>query len=1129
MRLLVCDSNPPDVHSALGHLDAPGASVMINPQWITPDPTEKLWIACGAPAVKMVQSAGWLSKKGGVEANRGKLFQNVTPDGWNHSISVGVTYAPQIYHIDYADFVAFQADIALYRRFESTGTILPKLGKYTYATSLAGVIRYLKAEHARTGLPVELALDLETEGLDPFNPDKKIVSVSATAKTGISDVVYCLNTQGTELGKLVAQIDWIAAQSWIKVVGANFKYDMLWLRVKWNVIFTNFTFDTCNGGSLCEENRSNTLNLHTKIYSPELGGYDDEFNRTFDKGKMSSVPLDALLPYAGGDTDACLRNYHKIRAQLLSDNITTSGKPSKNSLTSVYLNVVHPALKALHKMEYTGVYVDVDRFHEFGADLENRMNESMAHAASVLPKSLLDKYGGLNSTGGAPLSKANMIAELLFSPTGFNLKPTMVTEKDKKPSTAEQHLASFKDHPEAGPIIAYYLDYKSVSKMHSTYYNGFLGHLRADNRWHPSYIIHKQGDDKGNEQAASGTVTGRGSAVAPAFQCVSGDTEIFTRDGIRTAADLIDWTMDREDNLIYTNAALDVWGSEGFKTTSHFFRSWRADLLKVTFGNGNELTCTPEHPIKIRNEGWVKAKDLTLDDYAPMPMRAVRAKGPSWCSPILAEALGLITGCGAISMTAPLFYIEVPQEYGPWLQEALGTATIPTTLDYVEDRAVLTINFSETLPASSRAFLLALPDAKGPSIAPELRGTDSMYGFLRGFIRSTGTFERARSGRIRVKTPRRALALALLRETAMEGVNPPTILKHRTYYLIRWSGLSAGVLAERIGMAQEGWPTEPVKSSIFRNFTGMRVADVAPAGAGYVYDFTVPSTHDFYANGMLVHNTVPKHSYWGKRLRECIIAPPGHLILGRDYSQGELKVAACWAGETKMIAAYRNGIDLHTLTAATVNGMSYEEAMFLKKKDKDAYDTLRQNGKAGNFGLLYGMSAYGFMMYAAAVYGVILTLEQAEAMRDAFFDLYPGLPFWHDRQISEAQQYGHVRSPLGRIRHLPGISSPIKAIRKGTQNQAINSPIQGTLVDMMWMSMGIIEQERPQLLNPFGQVHDQGLWYVPEDQIDEALAYSGSIMEDLPFEAKFGWKPELAFNTDAEVGLNLASLQKIAA
>lgn len=1137
MRLLIADGDPTEIQEALSHLDAPGASVLIKPQWITPDPSEKLWVACGAPAVKLIQSAGWIPNKGGVEANRGKLFTGVKPDGWTSEIAVGITYAPQIRNIDYPQFVHLQCDIAGYRRYEATGTMQPKLGKYTYVSDLTGVIDYCKRVHEATGEPVELALDTETEGLDPFNPNKNIVCIQLSAKEGISDVIYTLDMSWDYIQKtIIPQLQWLVSQPWIKTVGANLKYDMLWLRVKWAIVVENFTFDTCNGGSLCEENRNNTLNLHTKVYSPELGGYDDEFNRTHDKSKMGEVPKADLLPYAGGDTDACLRNYRKIRKELISDNMTPSGKPAKNSLASVYIHIVHPTLKALHKMEYNGVCVDVDKFHAFGADLENRMNESMAMAAAVMPKALIEKYGGLTETGGAPLSKPNMIAEFLFSPTGLNLKPLQVTEKTSKPSTSEYHLSQFKDHPEASKVIERYLDYKSVSKMHGTYYKGFLSHLRADNKWHPSYIIHRQGGGKDNEQDAAGTVTGRGSATAPAFQCVTGDAEILTKSGVRTAASIIDPILPDGAYNPFVKHTMPIWGSEGWQDTSNIFKSWRADLMRIRFVNGNELKCTPEHPIRIQGAGWIRAKDVHTGHYYKIPKKHERAPMPLWCNRELATVLGIIAGAGRITADDEKVQFEIPAEFGVGVHDALGQNCIIGSLEYIGPLAILTFDPMASVNRSYNAmtFFMALPGKGSPSIAYDLRGTEAIYPFLNGFFRTncevigehTPTNDRRRCIS---RVTSRELALALLRETSMEGLNPPYIRQKEDHWQIRWGCFSAANMLDKAGLLPEGWPVDMGGTNPKEKKMGLRVSSVESADPGYVYDFTVPTTHDFYANGILVHNTVPKHSYWGKRLRECIVAPDGYVIVARDYSQGELKVAACWAGEQKMIQAYKNGIDLHTLTAATVNGMSYEEAMFLKKNDAAAYDILRQNGKAGNFGLLYGMSAYGFMMYADAVYGVKLTLEEAEAMRNAFFDLYPMLPMWHDRQINEARIHGMVRSPLGRLRHLPTINSPIKKVRETTQNQAINSPIQGTLVDMMWWSMGIIEQEAPSLLLPFGQVHDQGLWYSPEDQVDAALKLSGSVMENLPFHEKFGWKPELTFNTDAEVGYNLAELKKVAA
>lgn len=1136
MRLVVCGSKEQDdianIKSALANLNLPGASVLINPDYLLPDPNEHLWIACGKGAVDHLQSAGWIPKKGGVESNRGKLFQ-VQPDGWTSPIHVGTTYSPLIRHIEYNDFVMLEADLKLYQRFEKTGTLEPQLGRYTWAADFQAVIDYLKYQHESTKAPVELAIDLETMGLHPWFPDKHILTVSLTGKIGYSDVVDLRGKTAFQIEMLIKQLKWLLTQPWIKTIGANLKFDLLWLRVKWGVVCTNFTFDTCNGGSLVEENRPNTLNLHAKIYAPELGGYDDEFNRTFDKAHMETVPPENLLPYAGGDTDAALRVYHGVRQQLLSDNVTASGKPAKNSLTSVYINVVHPALKALHKVEFTGVYVDTDKFHAFGADLDNRMVESTQKALAHLPKALLNKHGGPDENGGAPLSKPNLAADFLFSPSGLNLTPLQTTEKTGKPSTAEFHLAMFKDHPEAGPFIAQYLDYKSVAKMHGTYYKGFLSDLRPDNRWHATYIIHKAGSGKDNESGAAGTVTGRGSAVGPAFQCVSGDAEILTPDGMQLARDIIDPVI---GDLItgpgnpFAAHVMQVAGRGGWKATSNVFRSWRGDILTVTLRCGNELKCTPEHPVLTSNRGWVKAADLAYTDALVLPQgKTDRLEAPTGYDLNFAYLLGTLWASKAVTAFDTITYVDGEEETLALVKEAAkrcGRATV----DYV-------ISNSPVVAILHKDGYDPLFDLFGDgdlTLPLNLRATKIIPFIILGMFEVAGRIISPThlTRTVRIPMPNRGFALALLREAHISGMAPPYLVATEAGgWALEWRGSSAIEVAQEGEFRPPEWPLPPPLSDFYRYpsrpHAAMQVASAVMGEPGWVYDFTVPDGHEFIANGLVVHNTVPKHSYWGKRLRECIIAPPGHVILSRDYAQGELKVAACWAGEAKMIQAYRNGIDLHLLTAATVNGMSYEEAKALKAVNEAAYDALRQNGKAGNFGLLYGMSAYGFMMYADAVYGVKLTLEEAEAMRDAYFNLYPGLTAWHARQIQEARTCGFVRSPLGRTRRLHNIHSPIKKVRETSENQAINSPIQGTLVDFMWMSMGIIEEQKPELLTPFAQVHDQGLWYSPEDRVDEALVYSGEIMENLPLEAKFGWKPELTFTTDAEVGYNLASLKKI--
>lgn len=259
--------------------------------------------------------------------------------------------------------------------------------------------------------------------------------------------------------------------------------------------------------------------------------------------------------------------------------------------------------------------------------------------------------------------------------------------------------------------------------------------------------------------------------------------------------------------------------------------------------------------------------------------------------------------------------------------------------------------------------------------------------------------------------------------------------------------------------------------------------------------------------------TIPKHTIWTPWLRRAFIAPPGYTILQLDFSQGELKIAACLANEPTMIDAYLNGKDLHAITAAKISGYTFEDFMLLPD---DLRDDLRSRGKAGNFGLLYGMGAEGFQNYAFNSYGVKMALSECEAAREGFFDLYNRLPVWHEDYKAYARRWGCIRSPLGRLRHLPLIHSRDRQAASKAGRNSINSPVQGTLSDMMQYAMVLMDREYPQL-QMFLMTHDSIAIYVPTDEATIWAKRLKSIMENLPLKKEFGWDHQLPFTADAEV------------
>lgn len=291
------------------------------------------------------------------------------------------------------------------------------------------------------------------------------------------------------------------------------------------------------------------------------------------------------------------------------------------------------------------------------------------------------------------------------------------------------------------------------------------------------------------------------------------------------------------------------------------------------------------------------------------------------------------------------------------------------------------------------------------------------------------------------------------------------------------------------------------------------------------FDLTVEGSHSFVAEGMVVHNTVPKHSKWAKKLRRAYIAPPGYVILNCDYSQGELRITAVVAQEPTMIKAYASGADLHAITAAQLNGYEFEEFMLLPEEVRDE---LRSGGKAGNFGLIYGMQHKGFREYAYTTYGVKMTEEEAFQKRQAFFGLYERLPEWHEEYKNHAKRWGFVRSPLGRVRHLPLINSKDKEMVAQSERQSINAPIQSGLSDMMQLAMVHIDRRYGnEDIHMFLMCHDALSLYVPEDDAVMWASRVKEVMETLPLKKDFGWDSPLVFVSDAEVGPNLAELKKL--
>lgn len=230
------------------------------------------------------------------------------------------------------------------------------------------------------------------------------------------------------------------------------------------------------------------------------------------------------------------------------------------------------------------------------------------------------------------------------------------------------------------------------------------------------------------------------------------------------------------------------------------------------------------------------------------------------------------------------------------------------------------------------------------------------------------------------------------------------------------------------------------------------------------------------------------------RLKPAFIPRPGHVLLDLDYSQVELRVAAFISRSAPMIEAFQRGDDLHRLLAAKIAG----------KEPEDVTSMERKRAKAGNFGLLYGMSPGGFQAYAATAYDVSLTLAEAQAVHSAFFEMWDGMRQWHERSKRRAYERGYVTSPIGRTQWLSDLYSKSSFKASHAERNALNSPVQGFGSDLMQMAAASIMGTLPGYPLPrvegahvVATVHDEICIEVPEDRWQEILVECKRRMEDV--------------------------------
>ena len=226
---------------------------------------------------------------------------------------------------------------------------------------------------------------------------------------------------------------------------------------------------------------------------------------------------------------------------------------------------------------------------------------------------------------------------------------------------------------------------------------------------------------------------------------------------------------------------------------------------------------------------------------------------------------------------------------------------------------------------------------------------------------------------------------------------------------------------------------------------------------------------------------IPARTAEGRRIREAFIAPPGHVLVSADYSQIELRIMAHLSDDAGLLTAFAENRDIHTATAAEVFGVPLAEV----SADQ------RRMAKVINFGLIYGMSAFGLASQ------LNLDRSAAQAYIDRYFARYPGVADYMQRTREAARSQGYVETVFGRRLYLPEINAKNPQRRQGAERAAINAPMQGTAADLIKLAMiavqGWLDSEKL-LSKLLLQVHDELVLEVPETELDRICTELPQLM-----------------------------------
>ncbi|MBI5766112.1 DNA polymerase I [Candidatus Falkowbacteria bacterium] len=246
------------------------------------------------------------------------------------------------------------------------------------------------------------------------------------------------------------------------------------------------------------------------------------------------------------------------------------------------------------------------------------------------------------------------------------------------------------------------------------------------------------------------------------------------------------------------------------------------------------------------------------------------------------------------------------------------------------------------------------------------------------------------------------------------------------------------------------------------------------------YNQTVTATGRLSSSDPNLQN-IPIRTELGRQIRKAFIAEAGYKILKADYSQIELRIVASLANDKKMLEAFENKVDIHTQTAAAINEVDIKEVT----------SEMRRAAKEVNFGVLYGMGAWGLAQRTG------VSSQKAQEFINHYFEAFKGVKKYINETIEIAREKCYVETFYGRRRYIPEINSGVQQVRSAAERMAINTPVQGSASDLIKLAMIEIHKELPKIspkTKMILQVHDELVFEVPEKDIKKVAEFVQEAM-----------------------------------